>query len=711
MDEELRQMRDRELVGIVRSGDCEAFELLMDRCHEMVYGICLRISGSPVEADILAHDAFVEAYLKLDQLRDPGKFRAWLRQVALNICRMWYRQHKRMLFEPVEALPEIVHKPEVDPTQIARMGGALPELSPGHRLVLALHYFEGMTYENIAKFLDVPVGTVMSRLYRARQALKEALNGRFETEGEGMSPDELFKEEVRAEISLLLSVFKTQPSAMERLTVLLRRSPRRLIDIICQASEDALLNHLSLLVARLGPDAGNVLIEMCFAPDEIAAAKARAVLNGHMARDKVFRAGGPESDSTASAATYHLADMLIRLAVKPVEKAELLIDLMEKARNATTALLLTNLLMCYPREAFPILMQRFRLQKHDELSPSRALLALCRTGDRFCRELIVLLAGRSPYEQKLGLSGVEAVARCLDHPWLNDATPERFANEVRMRYLWPPLCVEDMDTGTLERMTALTAGLTKHNQTDTRNAALRVMGYLRADCHLDDILACVTHEEQSTRIEAIKALAQIDAPSTFDVFIDAARRGDIPEQQAAVEAIGRCRVEAAEALLLELVESANAPIQQAAVTALGEIGSQHAVAVVRKLLQTGPKGLKRLAARSLHRIGSTPSPPSMTETARRALETVRGEANPITYVSLDAAIRYAMPELRSYDEMALSRQLTKYCGDVAIARRGLVMFGLMSRKDNVCELTEFGKAVWRVEHFIMDHYLGIGVGP
>ena len=97
-------------------------------------------------------------------------------------------------------------------------------------------------------------------------------------------------------------------------------------------------------------------------------------------------------------------------------------------------------------------------------------------------------------------------------------------------------------------------------------------------------------------------------------------------------------------------------------------------------------------------------------------EKVRGEidlsGDPIfvTHVGLDAAIRYAIPECRPYDELELTRQLAKYCGDFSVTRRGLVAFGLMTRKDSVCELTEFGKAVWRVEHFIMGNYLGAGVG-
>ena len=603
-------MHERELIQAVRTGDREAFGALMDLHHGMVYGICLRMTGNALEAETLAQDAFIEAYLKLDQLRDPGKFGPWLRQIALNICRMWYRQHKGDLLKSVEELPEIAQEPDDDPTQIARMGSALSELSTNHRLVLALHYFEGMPYEKIGEFLDVPVGTVMSRLYRARQALKEASNGQSEDKEASMSADEQFKEEVQAEISVLLQMSDTQPGAKQRLAVVLGRSPERLVDLIRQETGETMLDQLALLVPRLGPDATGILLETCFSSDEVAAARARTVLSGLVARDKVFRAGGWEGDSTASAATYHMLDMLIRLPVEPADKAELLTDLMTTATSSTTTLLLTNLLMCYPQEAFPILMQRFQPQGDDGLSPSSVLLALCRAGTLFCGELVTFLTSGDAHERALGLAGVEAVARCLNKPSLDDASPERFANEVRMRHPWAPLRAEDLDADVLERMTAATASLLKHDQTHVRNAALRTLGHLHAERRLDDIVLCAAHQDQSTRIEAIKALAEIGGSEVADTLIRAAGNGDAPEQQAAIEAIGRCRIEEAEPLLLELTSSSSAPIQQAAVTALGEIGSKRAVEMVQEMLRTGPKRLKRVAARSLQRLSSLGKPRS-----------------------------------------------------------------------------------------------------
>ena len=72
---------------------------------------------------------------------------------------------------------------------------------------------------------------------------------------------------------------------------------------------------------------------------------------------------------------------------------------------------------------------------------------------------------------------------------------------------------------------------------------------------------------------------------------------------------------------------------------------------------------------------------------------------------MDAAIRYAMPEIRKYDERELTGLIAGVCIDFSATRRDLVDAGLLKRSKSVCELTEMGKTVWSVEHFIMEKYL------
>src|SRR5215213_4123479 len=102
-------MDDAELIERVRAGDREAFGPLVARHQGRIYQLCYRVAGNSPDAEDLAHETFVEAYLKLEQLREPAKFGAWLRALALNLCRMWYRRRQReagaLLEEPAQAEP------------------------------------------------------------------------------------------------------------------------------------------------------------------------------------------------------------------------------------------------------------------------------------------------------------------------------------------------------------------------------------------------------------------------------------------------------------------------------------------------------------------------------------------------------------------------------------------------------------------------------
>src|SRR5512146_184800 len=94
-DRDMRMLSDREVVEAVRGGDREAFGLVVERYHASVYGLCRRMTANVPDAEELCHQAFVEAYLKLGQLRDPDRLGGWLRTLVLNVCRMWHRRRRR----------------------------------------------------------------------------------------------------------------------------------------------------------------------------------------------------------------------------------------------------------------------------------------------------------------------------------------------------------------------------------------------------------------------------------------------------------------------------------------------------------------------------------------------------------------------------------------------------------------------------------------
>ena len=91
-----------ELVRAARKGDRQAFGALVERYQGMVFGGCLRMTADSFEAEDLAHDAFIDAFLKIGQLEDAERFAGWLRTLTLNVCRMWLRAQKGVWSEGVD---------------------------------------------------------------------------------------------------------------------------------------------------------------------------------------------------------------------------------------------------------------------------------------------------------------------------------------------------------------------------------------------------------------------------------------------------------------------------------------------------------------------------------------------------------------------------------------------------------------------------------
>jgi len=159
--------------------------------------------GNFTDAQDLAQEAFVQAYLSLHQLREPDKFASWLYSVTANICKMWLRQRRaevasldRMAYETkfpsVSPSPhETVEKEE----QRLAVQRAIASLSEKNRLAVTLHYIDGLSYQEISDFLSIPVSTIKSRLHRARLQLKEELIAMVEEAFEAHKlPDDFSKE-------------------------------------------------------------------------------------------------------------------------------------------------------------------------------------------------------------------------------------------------------------------------------------------------------------------------------------------------------------------------------------------------------------------------------------------------------------------------------------------------------------------------------------
>jgi len=174
---------DDELVRRYLAGDADAFADLMGRHQQRVYAVCLRILGNGEDAADAVQDAFLSALRKVSQFRGDALFTTWLHRVAVNACydilRRRARQPMLHLAEDPdgpareEGPPVLDHADEVAGTRDA--AAALALVPEEFRVALVLADVQDMAYEEIAKVLDVPIGTVKSRVHRGRLALAKAM--------------------------------------------------------------------------------------------------------------------------------------------------------------------------------------------------------------------------------------------------------------------------------------------------------------------------------------------------------------------------------------------------------------------------------------------------------------------------------------------------------------------------------------------------------
>ncbi|NLX55174.1 MAG: sigma-70 family RNA polymerase sigma factor [Planctomycetaceae bacterium] len=142
--------------------------------HRAVYRYAYRLTGMAADAEDLTQQAFLVAQRKLDQIREPEKADRWLFAVVRN-CFLKSRRRRRPTVETsLEVRIEDIAVESVadDPVDRELLDRALEELPDEHRLVVVMFYFEDLSYKQIAQEMGVPIGTVMSRLARAKQKLR-----------------------------------------------------------------------------------------------------------------------------------------------------------------------------------------------------------------------------------------------------------------------------------------------------------------------------------------------------------------------------------------------------------------------------------------------------------------------------------------------------------------------------------------------------------
>jgi RNA polymerase sigma-70 factor (ECF subfamily) len=175
------------LVRAAQGGDEVAFAELVRRYQRAVYRIAYGLTRNGADADDLAQETFVRAYQALDRFRADEPLYPWLARITVNLAYSLFRRRRRRPETAIEPLIEAGQQwaADDDPTRDAaeaerreQLQASFAELTQEHQAILVLRVVEGLSYDEIARTLGVPMGTVMSRLSRARAELKTRFRAR-----------------------------------------------------------------------------------------------------------------------------------------------------------------------------------------------------------------------------------------------------------------------------------------------------------------------------------------------------------------------------------------------------------------------------------------------------------------------------------------------------------------------------------------------------
>lgn len=182
-------MDDAQLMTAVQRGDPAAFRILVEKYKRRAYFLAVKLVGDSADASDLSQEAFIRVYNARRRYDRDRPFFSWFYAILSNLAKNHLRKRSvrseyaaQMRSAADQALDErgapdcIV---EADETRRA-LWAAIEKLSFDHREIIILRHFEDMPYEDIAKLLGIPVGSVMSRLYYARKKLRELLGEAYE---------------------------------------------------------------------------------------------------------------------------------------------------------------------------------------------------------------------------------------------------------------------------------------------------------------------------------------------------------------------------------------------------------------------------------------------------------------------------------------------------------------------------------------------------
>jgi len=183
MGERQGTVPDLELIRQVQQGETRAFDELMMRYNQAVYRLAYSMVRSHADASDISQETFIRAYRAIDRFDEQFRFYTWLHRICVNLCLTWLKRRGKQRTGPLPGTEfgaewQDVPDPKGSPAdmELARdLDRALARLQSDQRAVFVLRVKEELSYNEISEALGIPVGTVMSRLNRARIRLRELL--------------------------------------------------------------------------------------------------------------------------------------------------------------------------------------------------------------------------------------------------------------------------------------------------------------------------------------------------------------------------------------------------------------------------------------------------------------------------------------------------------------------------------------------------------
>lgn len=191
----IERENEKELIQKCKEGDIDSFELLIESYQQRVYNIALRMLGNKEDASDIAQEVFIKIYKSIAGFKEEASLSTWIYRIATNVCLDELRKRKKTKVISIDStiqledsevsmqMPDERPQPDELLTQKElkqEVQKAINDLKEEHKTVIILRDINGYSYEEIAKILDCTLGTVKSRINRARNTLKNILIKREE---------------------------------------------------------------------------------------------------------------------------------------------------------------------------------------------------------------------------------------------------------------------------------------------------------------------------------------------------------------------------------------------------------------------------------------------------------------------------------------------------------------------------------------------------